>query len=167
MRQRGVGSAIVRCSAALLMITATFVLPTPVAAHSPAPRSHYVFKGSGIQGVVHVARSRRRLIDYSIIFVQAPCPKPFGPLRTNWTWDTTSTGKPTTIDASGHLAYHEVVLRPGGGITFEARLEMWFGKRGGLRGWAWFWSPLADETCRLDGVRLVGHRVTRIPAVYL
>jgi hypothetical protein len=74
---------------------------------------------------------------------------------------------PTPIDANGHLAYHEVVLQRGGGITFEVRIEMWFGQRGALRGWAWFWTPLAGGTCRLDGVRLVGHRVRRIPARYV
>jgi hypothetical protein len=58
----------------MLSAAAALVLTVSAPARPPPPRSHYVFKGAGIEGVLHVARSQRRLIDYFIVFVEAPCP---------------------------------------------------------------------------------------------
>jgi hypothetical protein len=109
------------------------LLPSSSPADTPRAGSHYIVRGAGVIGLLHIARQGDHLVYNSTLYVNDFCsgaPKGTDP-RSQEEWGLWQTGldpPAPRIDRSGHLSYQRFrpfARPPGGQKRTEPRALVW------------------------------------------
>ena len=93
----------------LAVVLGAMLLPSSSPADTPRPGSHYIVRGAGVIGLLHIARQGDHLVYNSTIYVNDFCsgvPKGTDPRsQEEWgLWQTDLDPPAPRIDRSGHLS---------------------------------------------------------------
>jgi hypothetical protein len=133
----------------------------------PVGWGHYILRGNGVVGVLHVSRDGRQLIDSSRFIVHAQCAGPNAPLPSLGELPALGAfwflGAPVQLDGTGHLSYHHAHRSEKRHAAEALSLELWFTSPTRVRGWLWYWFSEPGVFCKASGVRLRGQFIHRPP----